>query len=106
MKISIKEILLNYFDIWWLPAVSFFGLLLLFTLAVMTPWWPLNIFGLFSIPVIGFSFIGVLTAAIHLFQEERFGGGVFNLLMVPICVLAFWYIITLWFVFTLMQQMD
>lgn len=93
-----KHIVVDYFDIWWLPAATFFGFLLIFGLAAMGPWESLAILGLISIPGIGFSLIGILAAIIHHFQEDRFGGMIFNLLMIPISGFAIWYTLAMWFI--------
>ncbi|UCE38883.1 MAG: hypothetical protein JSW00_06580 [Thermoplasmata archaeon] len=92
MKIRFKQILTLYFNSWWFPAVFFLAELAVFTRVTLSPWRPMHALARVLFDCLVIAFLGILSASIWNIIKKRWVKAVVNLVMLPVCVVATFFV--------------
>ena len=91
-----KNILVQYFNSWWLPALVYICFLGGFTITAISRWRTLAIVANVLFCIAGLAFLGLVAASIWNLSKKRWGKGIINTLLIFGCgaatVLAFGFL--------------
>ncbi len=83
---------LLYSNSWWLPAVVFLANLAALSIVRALQWRPLAIVRFLLVVSLVIAYLGILSASVWNFIQQRWAKAVVNLAMLPVCAAVFWYV--------------